>query len=298
MMGPTACGKTELAIHLNQILPIQIISVDSCLIYKGLDIGTSKPTPDQLHNYSHRLIDIVDPSNYYSVSNFLRDATLEIKNSILLKKTPLLIGGTMLYFHALLRGLDPSLPRSNLEIRKILRNFVKRFGLQKTLSIFRKIHPKLKISSNLNDFQRTLRAIEVFLISNKNIEDFNNYERLLYPVLKIAILPKNRIDLYCRIRDRFFKMLKSGLEEEVNLLYHRGDLNDSFPSIRSIGYRQMWSYLSGKISYESMIFESIKATKRFAKKQMTWIKNWKDLHLFDFNEQNKILEKVACFIDS
>ncbi|WP_039719686.1 tRNA (adenosine(37)-N6)-dimethylallyltransferase MiaA [Candidatus Riesia pediculischaeffi] len=298
IMGPTACGKTELAMILNRSLPVRVISVDSCLIYKGLDIGTSKPTIDQLRSCPHQLIDIIDPSKYYSVSNFQKDANVEIERSILLERIPLLIGGTMLYFRTLLGGLDPSLPNTNPEVRSFLHNLVRRFGIHKTFFLLKKVHPRLKKMVNFNDSQRMLRAMEVFLISGKNIEEFRTSDRFPYFVLQIAIFPRDKFRLHRRIEGRFLKMLKNGLEEEVSLLCSRGDLDDSFPSIRSIGYRQMWLYLCGKIDYDKMVYESIRDTKNFAKKQMTWIKSWKNVKLFDVGESSKILEKIAYFIDT
>ncbi|AMA65156.1 tRNA dimethylallyltransferase [Candidatus Arsenophonus lipoptenae] len=296
IMGPTASGKTSLAIALCQKLPVEIISVDSMLIYRGMDIGTKKPTLKEQELAPHRLINILDPSESYSVANFRHDALLEMENIILSDRIPLLVGGSMLYFKALLYGLS-SLPSSDIKIRLKIKMHAKKFGWMAIYDWLKRVDPISAYRIHPNDQQRLSRALEVFLISGKSLTELTKTveSKLPYSVLQFALLPKNRKMLYDRIEMRFLKMLNLGFEDEVINLYARKDIHEDLPAIRSIGYRQIWSYLSGKISYDEMVHSSICATRQLAKRQITWLNRWKNLHkldISDIEESIKYINKV------
>ncbi|MFP3014208.1 MAG: tRNA (adenosine(37)-N6)-dimethylallyltransferase MiaA [Arsenophonus sp.] len=299
IMGATATGKTKLAIALKQKLPVEIISVDSVLIYRGMDIGTAKPTLEEQQIAPHRLIDILDPSQTYSAADFRRDALLEIKKIIASGRIPLLVGGAMMYFKVLLNGLS-SLPSSDIVIRKEIKNQAEQFGWYTIYKRLQDVDPISATRIHPNDFQRLSRALEVFLVSGISLTKLTKIseEELPYNVLQFVIIPKDRKILHHRIEMRFLKMLNSGFEDEVNALYTRGDLNENLPSIRSVGYRQMWSYLSDLISYDKMIYHSICATRQLAKHQITWLKGWKNVHKIDNNDINRAINKILHVISS
>ena len=240
-MGPTASGKTDLAIQLRQQLPVEVISVDSALIYRGMDIGTAKPSKAEQALAPHRLIDICDPSESYSVANFRTDALREMQEISAQGKIPLLVGGTMLYYKALLEGLSP-LPsadekvRSEIEAKAALIGWA---GLHQELS---KIDPISAQRINPNDSQRINRALEVFYLTGKTLTELTAQkgEALPYDILQFAIAPEQREVLHLRIEQRFHKMIELGFQQEVEKLYRRPDLNENLPSIRCVGYRQMW----------------------------------------------------------
>lgn len=290
LMGPTACGKSKLAIKLRKLLPVEIISVDSALIYRGMDVGTAKPSSITLLSHPHSLINIKDPSEIYSVSEFYTDVLTKIKSIINLKRIPLLVGGTMFYFNILLKGLS-KLPSRNSIIRSNLLNIAKRKG-----NYF--LHNQLKlidiISANrihFNDVQRVIRALEVFLISGKTLTQIYKLDFIAFPytTIQFSINPISKKWLHEKIIQRFNRMLSLGFEEEVKMLMARGDLNIHLPSMKCVGYRQMWNYLKKEISYNDMIYESIQATKKLSKHQLTWLKHWKDINLLDSNNNLDIL---------
>ena len=228
LMGPTASGKTALAIELRKILPVELISVDSALIYKGMDIGTAKPNAEELLAAPHRLLNIRDPSQAYSAADFRRDALAEMADITAAGRIPLLVGGTMLYFKALLEGLSP-LPSG---------------------------------------------------------------DALPYQVHQFAIAPASRELLHQRIEQRFHQMLASGFEAEVRALFARGDLHTDLPSIRCVGYRQMWSYLEGEISYDEMVYRGVCATRQLAKRQITWLRGWEGVHWLDSEKPEQARDEV------
>lgn len=282
LMGPTGIGKTNLAINLKNYFPIEIINVDSTLIYRGMNIGTAKPSLEERLLVPHHLLDIIDPCETYSVVQFRRDALIHIKNIILKNKIPILVGGTMLYYKSLLYGLSP-LPPANSKIRKYIDQI-----LLKHDNIF--LHQQLsKVdleSSKIihhNDIRRISRALEIFLITGKTLTEIKKIpgKKLPYKIYQFALITKNKNFLYSKINYRLKKMLLLGFEEEVRKLFIRKDLNLSLPSINSIGYRQMWKYLLGKINYEEMIKDIILATKKLIKKQMTWLRNWENIYFID-----------------
>ena len=275
LMGPTASGKTDLAIALRQTLPVEVISVDSALIYKGMDIGTAKPSQAELALAPHRLIDILDPAESYSAMNFRADALKEMADITASGRIPLLVGGTMLYYKALIEGLSP-LPSADPNIRAEIEQRAEQQGWAALHQELLKIDPVAGTRINPNDSQRINRALEVFYITGKTMTELTaeQGESLPYDVLQFAIAPQERAVLHERIEQRFHKMIALGFEEEVKKLYERPDLHIDLPSIRCVGYRQMWEYLQGEISLDEAIFKGICATRQLAKRQITWLRSW------------------------
>ena len=278
LMGPTASGKTALAIELVKRLPCDIISVDSALIYRGMDIGTAKPAAEELAQAPHRLLDIRDPSQAYSAADFRQDALREIEAIVAQGRIPLLVGGTMLYYKALLEGLSP-LPAADPVIRQAIEEEAAASGWEALHAQLRSIDPVAAERIHPNDPQRLSRALEVYRISGKTLTELTQTkgEQLPYRTLQFAIAPADRELLRQRIAERFHLMLAQGFEQEVRALYQRGDLNADLPSIRCVGYRQMWEYIDGQISYDEMVYRGIVATCQLAKRQMTWLRSWQNV---------------------
>ena len=301
LMGPTASGKTDLAIALRENLPVEVISVDSALIYKGMDIGTAKPSREELAKAPHRLIDILDPAESYSAMNFRADALKEMAKITVSGRIPLLVGGTMLYYKALIEGLSP-LPSADIEVRAKIEQKAAEFGWGALHQDLMAIDPISANRINPNDSQRINRALEVFYITGKTMTELTTQqgESLPYDVLQFAIAPEDRAVLHQRIDQRFHKMIELGFEQEVRNLFERGDLNIDLPSIRCVGYRQMWEYLQGDISLDEAIFKGICATRQLAKRQITWLRGWQsEITWLDSLEPEKakqiVLEKWAKF---
>ncbi len=299
LMGPTASGKTGLAIQLSKQFPCEIISVDSALIYRGMDIGTAKPTPQELVETPHRLIDIKDPAESYSAADFRLDALQAMQEISDNGKIPLLVGGTMLYYKALLEGLSP-LPQANPEIRSQIEEKAQKFGWQALHQELAKVDPQSASRIHPNDPQRINRALEVYYLTGKSLTELTEQkgEPLPYQLLQFAIAPQDRSILHQRIELRFQQMLEQGFIQEVEKLYQRKDLHLDLPSIRCVGYRQAWEFLQGKYDYDEMIYRSICATRQLAKRQITWLRGWKSpiIWLDSLNiEQAKltILEKIS-----
>ena len=286
-MGPTASGKTAFAMELYDKYPIDIISVDSALIYRGMDIGSAKPTKQEQQKYPHKLIDICDPAESYSAANFRHDAIEEIEKSLSNGRTPLLVGGTMLYFKALIEGLSP-LPAADSDIRQQIEEKANKLGWQAIHEELKKVDPVSAQRIHPNDPQRLNRALEVYLISGKSLTELTQEsgEALPYDIMQLAIMPEDRAELHQRIEQRFLQMLDQGFEEEVKTLMLRSDLHTNLPSIRCVGYRQMWEYLNGDISYDEMVFKGICATRQLAKRQITWLRGWKQPITW-LNQDNK-----------
>ncbi|MGP1930734.1 MAG: tRNA (adenosine(37)-N6)-dimethylallyltransferase MiaA [Arsenophonus sp. ET-YP4-MAG3] len=284
-MGPTASGKTTLAIALRQKLPVEIISVDSTLIYRGMDIGTTKPTLEEQQIAPHRLINILDPLESYSLANFRHDALLEMEKIVASNRIPLLVGGTMLYFKVLIDGLSP-LPSADVIIREEIKMQAKQFGWRAIHKRLQDVDPISAARIHPNDPQRLSRALEVFLVSGNSLTELTKIvkKKLPYNLLQFMILPKDRKILHQRIEMRFLQILNAGFEDEVRTLYARKDLHKDLPAIRSIGYRQMWSYLSNEISYDKMVYRSICVTRQLAKRQITWLKGWKNIYRLDSDD--------------
>ncbi|MDB6096155.1 MAG: tRNA delta(2)-isopentenylpyrophosphate transferase [Francisellaceae bacterium] len=281
LMGATASGKTQLSLQLSNNLPIEIINVDSTLVYKGLDIGTGKPTREELERLPHHLIDIRDPSDPYNVGDFCKDALALIPQIISRGNIPLLVGGTMLYFKALQEGLS-DLPKSNPEIRIKLSEEAEVKGWEAMHERLNQIDPELAIKFHINDKQRIQRALEIYELTHiKPSEYFKlSKKNCPYPCQVIALGTLNKPLLHLRIKERLDGMLEKGFIDEVKVLFNRGDLNLDLPAIRSVGYRQVWGYLAKQSTYEEMVQKSIYATQQLAKRQNTWLNSWKiDLKL-------------------
>ncbi|WP_406812011.1 tRNA (adenosine(37)-N6)-dimethylallyltransferase MiaA [Histophilus somni] len=275
LMGPTASGKTDLAIQLHQELPVEVISVDSALIYKGMDIGTAKPNAQELALTPHRLIDIKDPSENYSAAEFRHDALQEMKKITQQGKIPLLVGGTMLYYKALLEGLSP-LPSADEKVRLEIEQKAEKFGWTTLHNELAKIDPISAQRINPNDSQRINRALEVFYLTGQSLTELTAQkgEEIPYHIIHFAIAPERAV-LHQRIEQRFHKMIEQGFQQEVEKLYQRPDLHPNLPAIRCVGYRQMWEYLQGNYGKDEMIFRGICATRQLAKRQLTWLRGWK-----------------------
>ncbi|MGD8163271.1 tRNA (adenosine(37)-N6)-dimethylallyltransferase MiaA [Pantoea sp. FN0307] len=293
LMGPTASGKTALAMSLRQRLPVELISVDSALIYRGMDIGTAKPTAEELTLAPHRLLDIRDPLEAYSAADFRRDALAEMADIVSKGRIPLLVGGTMLYFKALLEGLSP-LPSADPEVRERIEQTARELGWDTLHRQLCDIDPVAGARIHPNDPQRLSRALEVFFISGKTLTELTKTagEALPYDVVQFAIAPASRELLHQRIALRFEQMLASGFEAEARALFARGDLHTDLPSIRCVGYRQMWSYLEGDINYDEMVYRGICATRQLAKRQITWLRGWQNVHWLDSEHPELALSKV------
>ena len=297
IMGPTAAGKTDLAVHLHENIDCEIISVDSALVYRDMDIGTAKPDKDLLAKVPHRLIDICDPLESYSAARFLLDANKAIKEIQNKGKTAVLVGGTGLYFRALEQGLT-ELPEANYRIRARLEAEGEAEGWQSLHSRLREIDPEAATRINENDPQRIQRALEVYEITGKTMSALISEGRkqaFPYPIKKIILSPEDRSLLHKRVKQRFLSMLKSGLIDEVESLYRRGDLSLNLPSMRLVGYRQVWRYLDGLTNYEEMQEHAIIATRQLAKRQITWCRSESNAKWFDPHEPDifsKILENL------
>lgn len=282
LMGPTASGKTALASALCQQLPVELISVDSALIYRGMDIGTAKPTTLELSQAPHFLIDILDPVQSYSAADFRQDALQLITEIQQRGNIPLLVGGTMLYFKALLEGISP-LPEADAAIRLQLEQEAAEKGWQHLHAELAIIDPVAAARIHANDPQRINRALEVFRLTGSTMTELTAIkgEPLPFSVHQFAIAPSDRALLHQRIAIRFEKMLADGFAAEVTKLMQRADLHLDLPSMRCVGYRQMWQYLSGDCSESEMKERAIAATRQLAKRQLTWLRSWPNLQRLD-----------------
>ncbi len=287
-MGPTASGKTALAIELCQALPCEIISVDSALIYKGMDIGTAKPTAEELAQAPHRLIDILDPVQSYSVAEFRRDALAAMQDITERGRIPLLVGGTMMYYKALTDGLS-TLPQADPLVRAEIEEQAEKNGWQALHQELQGIDPVSAQRIHPNDPQRLSRALEIYRISGKSMTELslNKQPSAPYQFSQFAIAPSDRHILHDRIAQRFDIMLNSGFEAEVARLKSRADLHLDLPSMRCVGYRQMWQFLDGENNYQEMREKGLAATRQLAKRQLTWLRSWQNLHWLDtFSKDN------------
>ncbi|EEQ16991.1 tRNA delta(2)-isopentenylpyrophosphate transferase [Yersinia intermedia ATCC 29909] len=298
-MGPTACGKTALSIALRQRLPVELISVDSALIYRGMDIGTAKPNAEELALAPHRLIDIRDPAESYSAADFRKDALKEMADITAAGRIPLLVGGTMLYFKALLEGLSP-LPPADPQVRQRIEQQAAELGWEALHQQLTEVDPVAAARIHPNDPQRLSRALEVFFISGKTLTELTKVsgETLPYRVHQFAIAPVSRELLHQRIELRFHQMLDAGFETEARALFDRGDLHTDLPAIRCVGYRQMWSYLSGEIDYDEMVYRGVCATRQLAKRQMTWLRGWSSVQWLDSDKPGEALDSVIQVVSA
>ncbi len=283
VMGPTASGKTELAVELCRRLPMEVISVDSAMVYRGLDIGTAKPSKAVLEEVPHRLIDVCEPYESYSAARFCEDARREIAAIQASGRIPLLVGGTGLYFRSLEQGLS-DMPAADPGTRLRLEAEAREQGLASLFNRLTDIDPVTARRIHPNDPQRILRALEVYEQTGRPLSAFHqddSGEALACRIIKAVVAPSDREVLHERIALRFEQMLGAGLVEEVERLYRRGDLNARMPALRMVGYRQVWQYLEGTLDYEQMKVHAVVATRQLAKRQLTWLRREQNATWFD-----------------
>lgn len=296
LMGPTASGKTALAVQLAQLLNGEIISVDSALVFREMDIGTAKPTLEERGGIKHHLIDILDPSESFSTGQF-RTQALDLMAQITTQgKLPILVGGTMLYFNALTQGLA-QLPPADAEIRARLDFELERDGKQMLHERLATCDPQAAQRIHPNDPQRVQRALEVFELTGKPLSDFfaENENTLPYKIQKFVIAPEDRKILHKIIELRFHKMLEQGFLAEVEKLFLRGDLNDKMPAIRAVGYREAWAYFQGEYDLQAMTEKAIIATRQLAKRQFTWLRRETDAQFLVTGQANLVEQVLQTF---
>ncbi|MEC7816404.1 MAG: tRNA (adenosine(37)-N6)-dimethylallyltransferase MiaA [Pseudomonadota bacterium] len=322
LMGPTASGKTDLAMALVRALPCEIISVDSAMIYRGMDIGTAKPSAEELAVAPHRLIDICDPAESYSAADFRRDALAAMAEITDRGRVPLLVGGTMMYFKALLNGLS-DLPSANARVRAEIEQEAERHGWQRLHDELTAADPEAAQRIHPNNRQRLMRAIEVIRITGRPISELwaaenpeppgtsgvrsgsgiENYPYITqwqadeqtglpYTVSQFALAPAERSELHQRIQRRFEAMLKQGFVDEVRALKARGDLNTDMPSVRCVGYRQAWDFLSGDIDHSTFVDRGVAATRQLAKRQLTWLRKWPEVQWLDGPDPQSVVDTL------
>ncbi len=301
LLGPTGTGKTDLAVALHKHLPLEIISVDSALVYRGMDIGTAKPDAETLAQAPHRLLDFLDPAESYSAADFREDALKAMADITAAGRIPLLVGGTMLYFRALEYGLS-ELPSANPEIRARLEAEAQVIGWQALHERLQSIDPIAATRIHPNDPQRLQRALEVFELTGQTLTELQqaaHYPACHYDLLKIALLPADRQWLHDRLALRFDQMLEQGLLEEVQQLYQRHDLHLGLPAMRAVGYRQVWEHLAdGKLDYNLMRNRAIVATRRLAKRQITWLRSEQSLTKYKAENYHlsSVISDISAFI--
>lgn len=302
LMGPTASGKTNLAIELVQRLPCEIINVDSAQIYRGMNIGTGKPDAQTLLRAPHRLLDILDPAQAYSVSQFRDDALREMVSIRDSGRIPLLVGGTMMYFKVLRDGLA-SMPAADANVRQQILEIAEAQGWAAVHARLQEVDPESAHRIHPNDPQRLQRALEIYFISGKTMSQFHHEEsgqrashEIPFDLHFFSIQPGLRSVLHEKIARRFRQMIADGFVEEVEVLMGRGDLSLSMPSMRSVGYRQIWQYIAGELSFDAMLETGIIATRQLAKRQVTWLRSWEELRNFD-SENPETLDLVLKSIE-
>jgi len=283
LMGPTACGKTDLAIRLCADLPCDVVSVDSAMVYRGMDIGTAKPSAEILSSCPHRLVDICEPEDTYSAGRFVDDATREIESIIQRDRVPLLVGGTMLYFHSLQQGMA-SLPGADPVIRCAIDEQAGRHGWPAMHHELERLDPEAAARIRPNDRQRIQRALEVIRISGRPISQLQAEgarQQRPWSFVKVALWPSDRAELRERVDQRFRAMMASGLDREVEALMGRPELTREHASMRAVGYRQVWAWLAGDYNRDEAISRSVTATAQLAKRQLTWLRREECLPRFD-----------------
>jgi tRNA dimethylallyltransferase len=283
LMGPTGSGKTEAAVRLAEQLPLEIISVDSALVYRGMDIGTAKPSSSVRARIPHHLIDIRDPAQGYSVGEFTLDVQRAMDDIWSRGRQPLLVGGTMMYFHALTEGIA-DLPEADLAVRAAIDAKAARAGWAAVHEELAQVDPQAAARIHINDPQRIQRALEVHRITGQTITALQQARMSVFAdvnLMEIALAPLERAELHTKIEMRFKAMLDAGFVEEVRNLYERGGLSPEHPSMRAVGYRQLWRYLAGQIGLNEATNLAIAATRQLAKRQMTWLRRRTDARWLD-----------------
>ena len=298
IMGPTASGKTDLAIALRDHMPVELINVDSAQIFDQMDIGTAKPDIETLARAPHRLLGFCDPADAYSAADFAQDARKQIAEIHKLGRIPLLVGGSMLYFKVLLEGMS-DLPAADAEIRKSIQQQADIEGWSSLHAELQEIDPKTAERLHPNHSQRIQRALEVYRITGVSLSDLQQQSEggieNTYDVQQYALIPQNRALLHQRIEQRFAAMMKAGFEDEVKKLFQRGDLHSDMPSIRAAGYSQLWSYLEGQVSLDEAVERAIIATRQLSKRQQTWLRNWPNCHQISVDDGEQFYStQVLC----
>ena len=309
IMGATATGKTDLALSIYSELgmdhPSELISVDSALVYRGMDIGTAKPDEQTLKDFPHHLIDIIDPAEVYSAGQFREDALRLMQQVSYKRRIPVLVGGTMLYFNTLQKGMA-DMPEVSDTVKQAIESEAKTGGIGVLHDRLKSVDPVSAERIHPNDPQRIKRALELYDFTGKTLTQFwLEQERdqadfnFPYRRIKIALMPDDRVELRRRITKRFDIMLKQGFIEEVEGLYNRGDLHAEMPSIRAVGYRQVWSYLAGDYGFDEMRERAIIATAQLAKRQMTWLRKESDCNFIDPISLNtpKVLKNLKFLLE-
>ena len=286
LMGPTAVGKTQVALRCADVLGCSLVSVDSAMVYRGMDVGTAKPAADLLKQHPHGLVDIRDPAEPYSVADFRKDTLHHIAVEVKKERPPLLVGGTMLYFKALQQGLAP-LPEALPALRAELSQEGQEKGWDVLYEELQRVDPQAAARIHPNDPQRVQRALEVYRATGQPMTHWQqaaSQEPALYEWWSVAITPPPREILRERIAQRFHTMLAEGLLEEVQALFERGDLSPDLPAMRAVGYRQVWHYLAGEYDYDTMVQKAITASCQLAKRQLTWLRRWPRCHWIPLEE--------------
>jgi tRNA dimethylallyltransferase len=299
LMGPTASGKTGVAVELARRFPIELVSVDSVQIYRHMDIGTAKPERATLQRAPHHLIDILEPTERYSAGRFCEDANQVLAEIHARGRIPLLVGGTMLYFKALREGLS-RLPAADAAIRLVIDSMAEESGWPALHAELERVDPPTAARLQPNDAQRIQRALEVYYVSGQTLSGLIERERRSgapYRMIPVALQPDERSRLHERIAQRFELMLELGLIGEVRRLRERFDLNPSLPSMRAVGYRQVWQYLDGEFGLASLREQAVAATRQLAKRQLTWLRGWDDATRFDCLDED-LTEQVAAHVAS
>ena len=299
-MGPTASGKTELAIEIAKQLPTDLISVDSALVYKGMDIGTAKPDAETLARYPHKLVDIRDPADAYSAADFVDDALIAIDTAHQQGRVPILVGGSMLYFKALFEGLD-DLPAANAQIRAEIEKRAEREGWPALHAELQKVDPATAARLHPHHNQRIQRALEVYRLTGKSMTEIHAQQQQQklskkFDVRQLAIMPSDRKILHERIKNRLDAMFKAGFVDEVRAMYERNDLHGELPSVRAVGYRQLWSYFDSEYDIEEAQFRALVATRNLAKRQLTWLRSWPKLTILYTDDASGGTVKTTDFV--
>lgn len=300
LMGPTGAGKTRVALELAGRYAVEIVSVDSAMVYRGLDIGTAKPDRAERARVPHHLIDIRDPAETYSAGQFVRDAQAAIEDIHARNRLPLLVGGTMLYFHALLHGLA-EMPESAPDLRAEIDSRAATGGWAALHAELAQVDPLAAGRIHPNDPQRIQRALEVFLLTGTPISQLQS---LCSPALSgfqrlhVVLAPSSRAQLHQRIERRFVEMMTNGFLEEVRELHARADLHRELPALRAVGYRQIRAHLEGSCDLDEAIRRAIVATRRLAKRQLTWLRTLSPAHWIETDEPAVAVQGVARLIDA
>jgi tRNA dimethylallyltransferase len=297
LMGPTACGKTDLAVALAARFPVELISVDSALVYRDMDIGTAKPDAATLSSCPHHLVDVADPTERYSAGRFLDDVLPLLADISGRGRVPLLVGGTMLYFKALKDGMN-ALPKADPAIRAELEAQAEQYGWPFLHAELARLDPASAARIKPNDAQRIQRALEVCRLSGRSMSELfaeGKSTPLPYRLIEIALMPSDRARLHERINARFRTMLAAGFVEEVRGLRERYPLDLSLPSMRSVGYRQAWRFLDGEIDEAELYQTGAAATRQLAKRQITWLRSWQGAESFDCLQEG-LTDRVAGWL--